>query len=207
MRQIHETALMRIAEALDLSRMEQPPVWLLGGSCALLLHNVALGKPPADIDLYADLEDAVLLHQALSCYSADEGPEEDYSGNCYSRRSRYLVCGVKVELVCGFRIGVPPFGYTVDVHTLLRYAPVSRINTLRPIRLMPLAHELLYNMLRGRMERCRAIAGRMHSSRQLHTLLLNKLADQNGLASSCLAELHGLPRQPPETEFRKETAR
>ncbi|WP_144027082.1 hypothetical protein [Paenibacillus sp. FSL R7-0273] len=204
---LYESALRRIAEALDVGGLEKPPVWLLGGSCALLLHNVPLDKPPSDIDLYADLEDAGLLHQALSCYSADEGPEEDYSGNCYSRRSRYVVDGMKVELVCGFRMGIPPFGYAADIHMLLNHAPVSRIDSLCLIRLMPLAHELLFNMLRGRMERCRAIAGRMHSSLQLHVPLLNELADRNELAPSCRAELYGLLRQPLETEFRKETAR
>lgn len=204
---IQETALKKVAEALDLSWMEKPPVWLLGGSCGLLLQNVSLSRPPADIDLYADLEDAAPLHEALSCYSVDNGPEEDYSGNCYSRRSRYIVGEMKVELVCGFRIGNPPFGYTVDVHSLLGHAPVSGISGSSLIRLMPLAHELLYNMLRGRTERCRNITGRMLSSLEEHASLLEQLAEQNGLGPDCRAELNRLLGQPPETEFRKETAR
>lgn len=113
-----------------------------------------------------------------------------------------------MELVCGFRIGNPPFGYTVDVHSLLGHAPVSGISGDSMIRLMPLAHELLYNMLRGRTERCRNIAGRMLSSQQQqHASLLEQLAEQNRLDPACRAELNRLLGQPPETEFRKETAR
>ncbi|WP_342561826.1 hypothetical protein NST84_19530 [Paenibacillus sp. FSL R7-0345] len=204
---IQGTAVLKVAEALDLSWMEKPPVWLLGGSCGLLLQGVLLSKPPVDIDLYADLEDAEVLHRALSGYSEGDGPEEDYSSNCYSRRSRYIVKGIKVELVCGFRIGIPPYGYTVDVHSLLGHAPVSGISGVSLIRLMPLAHELLFNMLRGRTERCRAIAGRMHSSLPLHAALLDQLAERNGLGPSCRAELYGLLGQLPETEIRKDTAR
>lgn len=70
---ILEAALASISEVLDLSWLEKPPVWLLGGSCGLLLHGVQLSAPPRDIDLYADLEDAEVLHSALSCYSVDGG--------------------------------------------------------------------------------------------------------------------------------------
>lgn len=101
---ILEAALASISEVLDLSWLEKPPVWLLGGSCGLLLHGVQLSAPPRDIDLYADLEDAEVLHSALSCYSVDGGPEEDYSGGCYSLRSRYRIGDARVELVCGFQI-------------------------------------------------------------------------------------------------------
>ncbi|WFB60872.1 hypothetical protein [Paenibacillus sp. BR1-192] len=43
------------ALATAIHKLNQAPVaWLLGGSCCLLLQGVELGKPPRDIDIYAD---------------------------------------------------------------------------------------------------------------------------------------------------------
>lgn len=207
---ILETALGRIAEVLNLSWLDKPPVWLLGGSCGLLLHGVPLGAPPADIDLFADVDDAVLLHQALSVYAVDGGPEEDFSGNCFSLRSCYFIGETKVELVGGFQIGRPPFSYTTDVHYLQQHAPLSVISGSGVLRLMPLAHELLCNLLRGRTERCTKIAARMQGDLQQHAPLLHELAERNGLDESCQLELRKLFAYPslpvPDTKLRKETA-
>ena len=207
---ILETALRRIAEVLDFSWLEKPPVWLLGGSCGLLLHGVPLNAPPADIDLYADLEDSILLHQALCGYSVDGGPVEDFSGNCFSLRSRYFIGDTKVELVCGFQIGCPPLCYTTGVHSLLQYAPLSDIKGNGVLRLMPLAHELLFNLLRGRMDRCRMIASRMQGDLHLHTPLLQELIEYSRLDESCHKQLSQLlmdpSLHPAATEIRKEAA-
>ncbi|MEK5238479.1 hypothetical protein NST99_22575 [Paenibacillus sp. FSL L8-0470] len=178
---ILEAALASISEVLDLSWLEKPPVWLLGGSCGLLLHGVQLSAPPRDIDLYADLEDAEVLHSALSCYSVDGGPEEDYSGGCYSLRSRYRIGDARVELVCGFQISSGTRRYAVDVQQLLPHALIEDFNGIGFMRLMPAAHELVFNLLRCRVERCSAIANFMKVNLAVHLPLLQQLVLENGL--------------------------
>lgn len=179
---ILESALARIAGELRRNWLGQPPVWLLGGSSGLFLHGVTLSASPRDIDLYADLEDAMLLHEALSCVASSESvPEDDYSGGCYSLRSRYLIGDAKVELVCGFRIGCGKWEYSVDVKRLLQHAPIQEFTGVGLIRLMPVAHELVFNMLRRKMERCIAIAALIKGDLSHHLPLLQHLVLENGL--------------------------
>lgn len=175
--------------------LEQPPVWLLGGSCGLLLHGVSLDAAPRDIDLYADLGDAQVLHEALSRYAVS-GPEEDYSRGCFSLRSRYAVEHISVELVCGFRIGYGSWQYSADIKRLLAYAPVQDFAGIGLLRLMPAAHELIFNILRGRAERCCRIAAYLRQDLSVHLPLLHSLILDNGLDLSFqlkLDELLGIP--------------
>ncbi|WP_342546953.1 hypothetical protein NST69_19430 [Paenibacillus sp. FSL P2-0089] len=190
-----ETALGSIARELDVIGPGKPPVWLLGGSCGLLLHGVQLSAAPRDIDLYCDLEDTAQLHRALLRYTVC-APEEDYSGGCYSLRGLYFIGEVKVELVGGFRIGSGSGQYAVDISKLQSYAPECTFEGSGRLALMPLVHELIFNLLRGREERCRAIAELMKQDVVGHLPLLEQLIEENHLEAdglqSRLDELLGI---------------
>lgn len=188
---ILEQALGRITELLCFNWLDKPPVWLLGGSCGLMLHGVPLSAPPRDIDLYGDLEDAQTLHEALQSYAADNGPEEDYSGGCFSLRSRYLIEGVPVELICGFEIGSGLHRYSVNVHRLQPYAQLYDYTGIGLMRLTPLAHELLFNLLRGRTDKCKLIAAYMKRDLSGHLALLQDLCQENGLNDVIHRKLDG----------------
>lgn len=186
-----EMALSSIVEELDFCGTSKPPVWLLGGSCGLLLHGVQLSALPRDIDLYCDLEDTPLLHQALQRFTVSR-PEEDFSGGCYSLRGLYYLGEVKVELVGGFRIGCSPNQYTVDIGMLHRYAPVHHEEGIGRVPLMPLAHELLFNLLRGREDRCLAIAGLIRGEPAAHLPLVHQLIRENQLEAGLQPRLEEL---------------
>ncbi|WP_405114730.1 hypothetical protein MHH28_10800 [Paenibacillus sp. FSL K6-1217] len=186
-----ESALGIIAEELDYIGPGKPPVWLLGGSCGLLLHGVQLSAAPRDIDLYCDLEDTLQLHQALLRYTVC-APEEDYSGGCYSLRGLYFIGEAKVELVGGFRIGGGSGQYAVDVRALQAHAPVCTYEGIGRLALMPLAHELIFNLLRGRDGRCEAIAERIKRDVGSHLPLLEQLIAENHLEAGLQARLDGL---------------
>ncbi|MNO43172.1 hypothetical protein D3C76_333880 [compost metagenome] len=190
------TALGAFAETLSMPWLERPPACLLGGSCGLLLHGVGLNAAPQDIDLYADLEDAERLHDALGRYAVS-GPQEDYSGGCFSLRSCYSFGHASIELICGFEIGHGSRKYSVDIERLLAYAPVQYFTGIGLLRLMPAAHELIFNMLRGKSERCECIAAYLRHNLSDHLPLLQSLILDNGLDLSFQLKLNQMLGVPP----------
>lgn len=186
-----ERALSSIVEELDFCGTSKRAVWLLGGSCGLLLHGVQLSAPPRDIDLYCDLEDTPMLHQALQRYTVSR-PEEDFSGGCFSLRGLYYLGEVKVELVGGFRIGSSPTQYAVNVGMLQHHASVNYYEGIGRVPLMPLVHELVFNLLRGREDRCQAIAGLIRENLAVHLPLLDQLIHENQLESGLHPRLEQL---------------
>ncbi len=185
------TVLGELTEKLSLPWLEQPPAWLLGGSCGLLLHGVTLDAAPHDIDLYADIQDARRLHDVLSGYTVS-GPEEDYSGGCFSLRSCYSLENTSIELIGGFEIGHGSWQYSVNIQRLLAYAPVQDFTGIGLLRLMPAAHELIFNILRGRAERCASIAAYLRHDLSAHLPLLQSLILDNGLDLSFQMKLNQL---------------
>lgn len=93
---------------------EVEATWLVGGSCGLLLQDVALTAAPRDLDLYVDAEGALELHQALSDYATDS-QVEDRSSIYRSILSHYRIEGAKVELVGGFEVTSKDSLYKVEV--------------------------------------------------------------------------------------------
>lgn len=162
--------------------------WLLGGGCGLLLQQVTNGVPPKDIDLYADRRAAGRLHRKLNrCGS--EAPKEDFSGECRSLRSNYLIQGVQVDLSCGYEIRRPGAGYKTDARLLAAFASETWMGEAGPVKLMPLAHELVCNLLRGRQERCEAIAAVMRPELPAHLPLLRELVARNRIEGLYLGQL------------------
>ncbi|WP_281886903.1 hypothetical protein [Paenibacillus sp. YYML68] len=144
--------------------------WLVGGSTGLLLQGVALAAPPRDLDLYMDLEAVGALHQRLSLYATDEQAANE-SGMYRSVLSHYAIEGVKVELVGAFEVRSQGCCYQVEAEYLADAYPVhwtlpkhdEAPEGSRIVLLMPLVHELIFNVLRERPDRYEAIASACRS--------------------------------------------
>ncbi|MFF2908095.1 hypothetical protein [Paenibacillus sp. NPDC057934] len=183
-------ALRSVADLLDFTWEDNPPIWMLGGSCGLLLHGVALGRMPQDIDLYADMGAAEQLHEAMSAYAVDN-PEEDRSNGCYSLLSHYRIGEMSVELVCGFRMYRGLSRYSVETFRLLPHTPLQVFPEIGMMRLMPLAHELVFNILRGRVDRYKAISSVMKMDMSRHFPPLQELIQHHQWGPSHMSILEG----------------
>ncbi|GIP32380.1 nucleotidyltransferase domain-containing protein [Paenibacillus sp. J2TS4] len=164
--------------------------WLIGGSCGLLLQEVGLTRQPRDIDLYTDEQKADLLYSRLEKYALDRlelSTTDMYS----SRLARFLIQGMPVELVSGFQIKQADSIYKVNVAALLPYSPEVRLGG-QVVRLMPLAHELVFNVLRHREDRYESIAARMRLFPDLFYPALGAIVKENHLDRSVLNRLHEL---------------
>ncbi|GGH24587.1 hypothetical protein [Paenibacillus segetis] len=153
--------------------------WLLGGSSGLWLQGVSLGAPPRDIDIYADMEDVEQLHDQLTEIMLDE-PRLDKSGLYISRLSHYRLGNLTMELVGGFEVNTLDASYVTEVSSvLLEEAVLYQLEGVI-VPLMPLSHELVFNVLRERPDRYFAIAEVMRSSLEQHLPLLMKIFIRNG---------------------------
>lgn len=152
--------------------------WLLGGSCGLWLQGVGLATGPRDVDVYADYRDARILHGLLKDLAVDE-PRLDESGIYSSELSHYSLGEYSLELVGGFRIETDSSSYTTEVTEVL--APEAQQIALEgaSLPLMPLAHELLFNLLRSRQDRYQAIAEVITTEPTRHVPLLKLLIARN----------------------------
>jgi hypothetical protein len=173
--------------------------WLVGGSCGLLLHGVALAAPPRDLDLYADANGVKELHQALAAFSVDD-QVEDQSAIYRSILSHYSINGVKVELVGGFEVRADGSTYKVEADLLSRkYADSIELladdtagTAMEPIKLMPLEHELIFNLLRSRPDRYEPIAAVMRGRQALMTKTMEALILRNVFSKSLIDVLNKL---------------
>lgn len=162
--------------------------WLLGGSCGLWLQGVALAAAPRDIDVYADLETAGRLHERLQPFATDQ-PRHDRSGLYSSQLSHYGIGASTVELVGGFEVRTAGAFYRTEVESVL--APVAPRVTLRDIAfpVMPLAHELVFNLLRERPDRYLPIASMIRKEPDRHLPLLDELLKRNGWSAELVGRM------------------
>jgi len=152
--------------------------WLLGGSCSLWLQGVPLERSPRDIDVYYDSIEVKKLHVCLTGLALDE-PAWDESGRYTSLLSHYRLGGLPVELVGSFEIRNSSSLYRTEIKGILSgYAEQIMLEGV-PIRLMPLAHELLFNVLRERPDRYHAVAEAIRKSPERHMGLLKLLLARN----------------------------
>ncbi|AWB45024.1 hypothetical protein DCC85_12865 [Paenibacillus sp. CAA11] len=157
----------------ELARLlaQEEASWLLGGSSSLWLQGVQLSSEPRDIDIYCDLSDANLLHNKLAKYSIDK-PVMDTSGLYRSLLSHYVLMSKPIELVGGFEVSADGGMYQVQIEALLYpYAPEVVPN----LKLMPLPHELMFNILRERKDRYLPIAEHMSRQLDVHLPLISSL--------------------------------
>lgn len=171
---------------------EQSP-WLLGGSCGLLLHGVKLDKAPRDIDLYTDEIRINDLHEKL----AEELPVLDYpildeTRTYRSTLSHYQLDAYTVELVGGFEVRARESYYRVHVEPVLY--PAAPVYTLKAgsIHLMPLAHELIFNLLRDRPDRYKPISERIREQSQDHATLIEQIIQHNGFHPQLMQRIRRL---------------
>lgn len=168
--------------------------WVVGGSAGLMLRGLELPSPPRDLDVYADVGDCALIHERLSPYSADK-PARSVAGIYESLLSRYEIAGVAVELVGGFVVSAGEGRYEVKVSDgLLKDAEWLELAGPEglPLRvpLVPLAHELWFNRLRGRADRFDLVADAMAANPERHEPALRRLEAANRLTAEAAADVH-----------------
>ncbi|WP_248925417.1 nucleotidyltransferase domain-containing protein [Paenibacillus hamazuiensis] len=165
--------------------------WLIGGSCGLLLQGVQIGKEPRDLDMYADSDDAAAIAMQLSPWSVDS-PQYSETEIYRSVLSHYRFNQMTVELVGGFQIISKGSIYTVETAYLRRsHAVMIEVGEVL-VPLMPLAHELIFNLLRGREDRYGAIAAVMRADPDNHWPTLNSLLRRNTLSKELLRRMEDL---------------
>lgn len=178
--------LTEIAQAFD----STPHAWLLGGSCALWLQGVELINAPKDIDLFVDEPNAAVFHQLLAKWAVDE-PRLDEDQSYSSLRSHYLRHEIEIELVGGFHIYPDQSSYQVEIEMLNKHRCDVWLNGVQ-IPVMPLSHELLFNVMRQRSDRYEAIAAVMSRDWQAHLPLLENMIAQNQLNTVQMSTLQRL---------------
>lgn len=144
--------------------------WIVGGSAGLMLRGIPLLSPPRDLDLYADLPDAAVIHEALAAAAVD-GPTRSTTPIYESVLSHYRSDGgVSIELVGGFVVSARGCRYEVGVRErLLPHADKLHVSPCSAaVALVPLAHELWFNWLRGREDRVSMIAAAMRDEPERH---------------------------------------
>jgi hypothetical protein len=155
--------------------------WVLGGSAGLAVRGAPLDRPPRDLDIYADEEEVPALHACLAAYAVDK-PEPSVTGRYRSILSHYRLEGTIVELVGGFRIEVPGSFYETEVRQILHPAGDTFEVGGQAVRVVPPAHELLFNAMRERPDRCAAAGRLMQIDRARHKRVLNSLLGRNRIS-------------------------
>lgn len=186
-----KTALLVLARELRDARR----AWLIGGSTGLLLQGTPLAQEPRDIDLYADREDATVLHRLLHAYSIDV-QEENASGMYRSLLSHYEIAGKRIELVGAFHVSSGESRYVTEAAYLAEHwaEKVQLCNSQgqEQVRLMPLAHELIFNVLRGREDRYEAAAAQMKQHAPQHLSAVRAILARNHLCHDLAGKIAGL---------------
>nr|WP_233903739.1 hypothetical protein [Paenibacillus polymyxa] len=103
----------------------------------------------------------------------------DRSGSYVSLLSHYDLEGFPVELVGGFEVLCGGALYRLEIERLLWSAGVQLELGSASLRLMPLSHELLFNILRNRPDRYKAIADVMKRDPRRHIIVLKQLLVSN----------------------------
>ena len=171
-------ALWKTAAALEPEQSD----WLLGGSCGLLLQGVELGRDPRDIDIYTDSCHVSALHNKLRHWAAGD-PEFDREGMYESLLAKYELDRYPLELVGGFKVASGQSRYRVEVDGLLGFYAMEAVlegnGSALALKLMPLAHELVFNVLRDRPDRYEPIARAIRRDKTRHTGLLERILERN----------------------------
>lgn len=167
--------------------------WIVGGSAGLLLRGLPLEAEPRDLDLYCDEEDAAALHRALRPYATD-APSFSETDIYRSTLSHFECGGMRVELVAGFQVRAYGCLYAVEVkELLLPHAATVDIGAgrqgARQAQLVPLAHELWFNALRGRSDRVRLIAAAISGDLPRHAAALEELERRNALSQAAVRQV------------------
>ncbi|WP_069188394.1 hypothetical protein [Paenibacillus sp. GM2] len=184
-------ALTELAARLQ----EAEGLWMLGGSSSLLLQGVAIPAAPRDIDVYADLNEANRIHELLQSIAVDE-PHFDRTERYVSVLSHYSLGSISIELVGGFEVRSEGGVYRTEIAEVLASSAVQTRVQGQSLSLMPLAHEFVFNVLRGRPDRYVNIAAVMRREPQKHMPLLAVLLKRNQWNRDQIARMAELLDQP-----------
>jgi hypothetical protein len=165
--------------------------WMVGGSCGLLLQGVSLDAAPRDLDVYVDRDDAEAMDRCLADYRVD-GPEWSETGMYRSLLSHYEIMGNMVELVGSLSVDTEGSSYDVRVGGPLSVHGPQLNDQGRLIPLMPLAHELVFNVLRKRPDRYETIARTMRAEPLRHESQLERLIAANALSEETVQRIRSL---------------
>ncbi|WP_175532287.1 hypothetical protein [Paenibacillus sp. yr247] len=169
--------------------------WLIGGSCGLLLQDVDIGRSPRDLDIYVDDNDVTAVHASLRDYSVDM-PNYSETPIYASILSHYHIDGNAVEVVGDFRVKALHSSYQVEAAYLWENHSHSFRISEQEVKVMPLAHELLFNLLRNRPDRYMAIMKTMQAYPELHMQALNDLVVRNSWGTEFQRKLEQLIDSP-----------
>lgn len=86
-----------------------------------------------------------------------------------------------IELVGGFEVNTEGSSYRVEIEQLLYPAAAACHIQDGKVHLMPLSHELVFNILRGRSDRYEAIAEAIRKDKEYHIPLLKQIVSRNRL--------------------------
>ncbi|MDQ6418244.1 hypothetical protein RB620_02220 [Paenibacillus sp. LHD-117] len=165
--------------------------WIVGGSAGLLLRGLKLPAEPRDLDLYCDETDMRKLHDRLQKYAIDD-PAYSETDIYRSWLSHYQIEGIRLELVGGFRVTAHGCSYRTEVKEALLPlgSPVSVDNRMADAVIVPLAHELWFNALRGRADRVQLIAEAFAASPAVHLEALRIIESRNEFNSCAISQVH-----------------
>ncbi len=162
--------------------------WIVGGSCGLLLQGMKLEKPPRDLDLYADLKTVRRMNERLAAYAEDE-LHESSTALYHSYLSHFQYKAVPIEIVGDFTVRSQGTTYQVNIHSGLKaFSPKLRYDQ-GYIYVMPLAHELVFNILRSRADRYQPIADMMKQQPELTMPALSHIIRNNEFADVHLLQI------------------
>lgn len=165
--------------------------WIVGGSAGLLLRGLPLSAMPRDIDIYCDEEDLPFIYAALQKYAVD-APHYSETNMYRSTLAHFEIEGMPIELVGGFKVDAAKSSYEVRVSELL--IPFGERFSIPdcgyPLMVVPLAHELWFNQLRGREDRVELIAKAFMKMRGIHEPALQAIEKSNHFTAAAVDQVH-----------------
>ncbi len=154
----------------------------------MLWQGVQLEAEPRDLDIYADRTRISEIHDALQLFSTDTTVDSE-TGIYRSLLSHYNISGIPVELVGSLIVDRGTAVYEVEVtHFMSDYAQAVQINGL-VVRIMPLIHELVFNVLRDRPDRYIAIADVISKDVYTHIPVWRQLLKRNQIGEPYLGAI------------------
>jgi hypothetical protein len=176
--------LATIAEFLQMTGAK----WLIGGSCGLQIGQIELQASPRDLDIYVDAKDVDIVFQALREFATD-GPEFSQTVMYSSILSHFCMEGIQVEVVGDFEVHTKGSLYKVHAAYLQEHHASQMKLGGNTLFIMPLAHELLFNILRDRPDRYESIACVMLQNPEIHFQALKDLLKRNQWGDEVLIKL------------------
>ncbi|MFX3633497.1 MAG: nucleotidyltransferase domain-containing protein [Candidatus Pristimantibacillus sp.] len=177
------TSIVRVTNGSEVS-------WIVGGSAGLMLRGLKLSSEPRDLDIYSDDADFDRLYDMLQPFAVDK-PLLDESGIYRSKLCHFHIDGVSVELVGGFVVKAHGCRYETEVATLLLpYSDSVYVSEDATVPVVPLAHELWFNVLRDRPDRSQLIIEAYRADEKSHQEALAQLEKRNHLSEEAIRHVH-----------------